>query len=307
MDLQTSQATQLAEIDYLESFINFIDASPNTIRTYKTSLKQWFNYTKQQQITKPTPQDVKNYRESLLAMGLRPTTVQNYLMAVKQFFKWTEEMGLYRDIAKNVKGLKLGTEHKKDYLTSKQAAAVLENIDRSTLKGKRDYAMLALMLTMALRTIEVRRANIEDMRASGDVVVLYVQGKGHIEKDAPIRMPDQVETAIREYLRARKEFNSQAPLFASTSNNNLGKRLSTRSIRGIVKKCFIAAGYNSPRLTAHSTRHTSATLNLLNGATLEETQQLLRHTNIQTTEIYAHHLNSLNNKSSDRISDAIFK
>ena len=43
---------------------------------------------------------------------------------------------------------------KKDYLTSKQAAAVLENIDRSTLKGKRDYAMLALMLTMALRTIE---------------------------------------------------------------------------------------------------------------------------------------------------------
>ena len=119
----------------------------------KTSLKQWFNYTKQQQITKPTPQDVKNYRESLLAMGLRPTTVQNYLMAVKQFFKWTEEMGLYRDIAKNVRGLKLGTEHKKDYLTSKQAAAVLENIDRSTLKGKRDYAMLALMLTMALRTI----------------------------------------------------------------------------------------------------------------------------------------------------------
>ena len=42
------------------------------------------------------------------------------------------------------------------------------------------------------------------------MVVLYIQGKGHIEKDAPIRMPDQVETAIREYLRARKEFNSQA-------------------------------------------------------------------------------------------------
>ena len=47
--------------------------------------------------------------------------------------------------------------------------------------------MLALMLTMALRTIEVRRANIEDMRVSGDVVVLYIQGKGHIEKDAPIQ------------------------------------------------------------------------------------------------------------------------
>ncbi len=83
-------------------------------------------------------------------------------------------MGLYRDIAKNVKGLKLGTEHKKDYLTSKQAAAVLENIDRSTLKGKRDYAMLALMLTMALRTIEVRRANIEDMRVNSIVKHHYL-------------------------------------------------------------------------------------------------------------------------------------
>ena len=39
MDLQTRQATQLAEIDYLERFINFIDASPNTIRTYKTLIK----------------------------------------------------------------------------------------------------------------------------------------------------------------------------------------------------------------------------------------------------------------------------
>lgn len=309
MEISTSSQNELfvAQDSYFEQFINFIDASPNTVRTYRTSLRQWFLYTKEHEIITPTASDVRQYRDQLLAKGLRPTTVQSYLMAVKQFFKWTEEAGFYKDIAKNVKGLKLGTEHKKDYLTSKQAATVLRNIDRTTLKGKRDYAMLALMLTMALRTIEVSRANIEDLRVSGDVTVLYVQGKGHLEKDAPVRMPEAVEEAVRAYLRARKEMKSNAPLFASTSNNNSGQRLSTRSVRGIVKRCFVEAGYNSPRLTAHSTRHTSATLNLLNGATLEETQQLLRHTNIQTTEIYAHHLNSLNNKSSDRISDAIFK
>lgn len=309
MEISISSQNELfvAQDNYFEQFINFIDASPNTVRTYRTSLRQWFLYTKEHEIITPTANDVRQYRDQLLAKGLRPTTVQSYLMAVKQFFKWTEEAGFYKDIAKNVKGLKLGTEHKKDYLTSKQAATVLRNIDRTTLKGKRDYAMLALMLTMALRTIEVSRANIEDLRVSGDVTVLYVQGKGHLEKDAPVRMPEAVEEAIRAYLRARKEMKSNAPLFASTSNNNFDQRLSTRSVRGIVKRCFVEAGYNSPRLTAHSTRHTSATLNLLNGATLEETQQLLRHTNIQTTEIYAHHLNSLNNKSSDRISDAIFK
>lgn len=73
-----------------------------------------------------------------------------------------------------------------------------------------------------------------------------------------------------------------------------------------MKSSFIAAGYDSPRLTAHSTRHTSATLSLLNGATLQETQQLLRHVNLQTTEIYAHNLNAIKNQSSQKIDDAIF-
>ncbi|MFM2765152.1 tyrosine-type recombinase/integrase [Limosilactobacillus fermentum] len=183
---------------------------------------------------------------------------------------------------------------------------MLETIPQDTLKGKRDYAMLALMLTMGLRTIEVSRANVGDIRTQGDAVVLYVQGKGHVDKDALVRMPNHVETAVRTYLKARKASDPQSPLFASTSHQNAGQRMTTRSISGIVKSSFIAAGYDSPRLTAHSTRHTSATLSLLNGATLQETQQLLRHVNLQTTEIYAHNLNAIKNQSSQKIDDAIF-
>lgn len=201
---------------------------------------------------------------------------------------------------------KISHEHKKDYLTSQQAKKVLETIPQDTLKGKRDYAMLALMLTMGLRTIEVSRANVGDIRTQGDAVVLYVQGKGHVDKDALVRMPNHVETAVRTYLKARKASDPQSPLFASTSHQNAGQRMTTRSISGIVKSSFIAAGYDSPRLTAHSTRHTSATLSLPNGATLQETQQLLRHVNLQTTEIYAHNLNAIKNQSSQKIDDAIF-
>ncbi|MCV3755526.1 hypothetical protein OF390_05985 [Limosilactobacillus fermentum] len=80
---------------------------------------------------------------------------------------------------------------------------MLETIPQDTLKGKRDYAMLALMLTMGLRTIEVSRANVGDIRTQGDAVVLYVQGKGHVDKDALVRMPNHVETAVRTYLKAR--------------------------------------------------------------------------------------------------------
>ena len=95
-------------------------------------------------------------------------------------------------------------------------------------------------------------------------------------------------------------------LFVSTSNNNKGQRLTTRSISGIVKKRLKAAGYTSNRLTAHSLRHTAGTLNLMNGGTLEETQQLLRHSNINTTMIYLHHLERENNQSEKRIADALF-
>lgn len=291
----------------LARFIAFIDATPNTVRTYTTSLRQWFKYLYEEQIQNPTPETVRQYRQQLAEDGKKPTTIQNYIIAVKQFFKWTEEEGLYPDIAKHVKGAKISTEHKKDYLTSGQARHVLELLNEDqTIKGKRNYAMLALMLTMGLRTVEVSRANIEDIRTEGDSTVLYVQGKGHIEKDAIVRMPQHVEQAIRAYLQVRNVSDGAAPLFASTSHQNAGQRMTTRSISGIVKQSFIQAGYNSPRLTAHSTRHTAATLNLLNGATLEETQQLLRHVNLQTTEIYAHHLQAAKNKSSQRVDNAIF-
>ena len=66
------------------------------------------------------------------------------------------------------------------------------------------------------------------------------------------------------------------------------------------------AGFDSPKLTAHSTRHTTATLSLLNGATLQQTQALLRHKNMQTTEIYAHNIQASKNPASNDVANAIF-
>ena len=290
-----------------ERFTAFIDASPNTIRTYRTSLRQWFKYINDNQIFNPTPDDVRQYKKDLEAAGKKLTTIQNYIVAVKRFFQWTEETRLYPDIAKHVKGEKIShNSFKKDYLRPAQAKKVLATIDRTSLKGKRDYAMLSMMLTMGLRTVEVSRANIENIGNLVNSTVLWVQGKGHLEADAPVRMPDHVEAIVREYLNERKATDLSEPLFTSTSNNNAGKRLTTRSISGIVKHSFIQAGFNSPKLTAHSTRHTTATLSLMNGATLQQTQQLLRHANMQTTEIYAHNLDASKNPAAVEVENAIF-
>ena len=292
--------------DLFKQFIIFIDASPNTIRTYRGSLKQWFIYLRQNQIVQPTAETVRQYRDYLQENGKKPTTVKNYIIAVKRFFQWTEEAGLYPNIAKHIKSGRLSKNFKRDYLTGSQSRQILAHIDQSTIKGKRDYAMLVTMLTMGLRTIEVTRANIEDIRTKGNTTVLYVQGKGHDEKDDLIRMPQHVESAIRDYLSVRKAKDLSEPLFVSTSNHNANGRMTTRSIRRIVKTAFISAGYDSPRLTAHSTRHTAATLSLLNGATLQQTQELLRHKNIGTTEIYAHNIDATTNPAATDVEKAIF-
>lgn len=296
---------QTVGAELFNRYIDFLDSSPKTVETYTRALRQLFSYFSLNGITQPTRADILAFRDELKASGHKPTTVQNYITATKIFFSWTEQEGLYPNVADHLKGAKLDREHKKDYLTSRQVKEVLAGVDRSTEQGLRDYAMLFLMVTGGLRTIEVSRANIGDLRTLGDNSVLYVQGKGREEKTDYIKLSAPAEQAIRAYLKARGEKDEEAPLFSSTSNNNRGARLTTRSVSGTVKTRLQQAGYDSEKLTAHSLRHTAVTLSLLAGKDITEVQQFARHANIATTMIYNHALDKAKNGCSEAITQAI--
>ena len=291
--------------DLFTSFIEYLDASPKTVETYTRAVRQFFKYIYENGINQPTREDVIAYREYLKDTH-KPTTVQNYIVAVRLFFQWTEQEGLYPNVAEHIKGAKLDKNHKKDYLTSRQVKKVLETAREESLQGLRDYAILALMFTGGLRTIEVSRANVEDLRTAGDSEVLYLQGKGHEEKTDYIKLMPEVEDAIRAYLKARGVVELTEPLFTSTSNNSKGARISTRTVSGIVKTALKNAGYDSDKLTAHSTRHTAVTLALMGGQKLEEVQQFARHKNLATTLIYAHNIDRAKNNCEATIAKAIF-
>ena len=299
-------AQQSVGAELFTRFIAYLDSTPKTVETYTRALRQLFNYLSFNGITQPQREDIIAFRDELKASGHKPTTIQNYITATKLFFKWTEQEGLYPNIANHLKGAKLNREHKKEYLTSRQVKEVLESVERESLKGLRDYAILTLMVTGGLRTIEVIRADIGDLRIVGENTVLYVQGKGREEKTEYIKISPQVERAIRAYLIARGETDEATPLFTSTSNNNKGERLTTRSVSGIVKERLKGAGYDSSRLTAHSLRHTAVTLSLLAGKDIAEVQQFARHANIATTMIYNHALDQAKNSCSEAIANAIF-
>lgn len=309
-ELTVMNTTELAARQELNGelfsrWTSYIDASPKTIDTYSKAIKQFFIYLQDNGISQPQREDIVAYRE-YLKEDHKPTTVQSYLAAVKLFFKWTEQEGFYQNIADRVKGAKIDTEHKKDYLTTKQVNKLLGAIDRSTLKGKRDYAMLSVMVTTGLRTISIINANIEDIRTAGDATALFYKGKGHEEKATYVKLAEPVEDAIRDYLTARGTTDGTEPLFSSVANRNSGGRMTTRSISRVAKESLIDVDLISDRLTAHSFRHTAATLNLLSGGTVEETQQLLDHANINTTLIYSHALERAKNNSEQRIAKAIF-
>lgn len=305
MDANPLQARQEVTEDLYTRFIAYLDASPKTVQTYNRAIRQFYKYTASKGITRPTREDVIAFREDLKAEH-KASTVQSYIIAVRLFFQWTEQEGLYPNIAQHVKGAKLSKEHKKDYLASSQVKAVLGGIDRDTVQGRRDFAIFALMVTGGLRDIEVHRANVEDLRTLGDNTVLYLQGKGREERAEYVKVPAEVERAIRSSLADRTDIKGSAPLFISLSNNSKGGRISTRSISGIIKDSLRKAGYDSDRLTAHSLRHTAVTLSLIGGQKLEDVQQFARHKNIATTLIYAHSLDRAKNQCEATIASAIF-
>lgn len=289
----------------MQDFINFIDAAPKTVETYTKAIRQFYRYLSFKGIDRPTREDVIAFREELKT-DHAAATVQNYMVAVRLFFSWANSRGLYPNVAENLKGAKISRGYKRDYLTSKQVKKVLSTIDTSTTQGLRDYAICSLMITAGLRDIEVRNLDIADMRTLGDFTVVYLLGKGRDEKAEYVKVVEPVENAIREYIKAAGLTNEKSPMFVSLSNNSKGSRMTTRSISRICKNALVAAGFDSSRLTAHSFRHTAVTLSLLGGKSLQETQQFARHSNINTTQIYAHNLDRAKNDCEETIAKAIF-
>ena len=300
----TTTRTVLTE-ELQKRFIEYIDARPQSLIAYGKGLKCMFSYFMTAGITSPRREDMMHYRDQLKAK-YAPTTTALYLTAARLFFKWTAQEGLYPNIAEHVKGATLDRAHRKGYFTSAAIKNIIGTADRDTATGKRDYAILALMTTGGLRCIEVTRANIEDLTIQGDSTILFVQGKGKYERTDYVKIPEKTEKAIRDYLATRGEVKPSDPLFVCRGNRNAQGRLTTRSISRICKDHFKAAGYNDRRLTAHSLRHTAATLAILAGATLIEAQEHLRHASPETTMIYINETNRAANSSAAKIADTIF-
>lgn len=300
----TQPATQAAFSEELFTrFIEYLDVKSTTLSGYQTALRAFLSWLKKEGITAPTREDVKAYKTFLETAVSSAGTRHRYLRIVKQLFRWTASEGLYPNIAESVKAAKVRNDNtKKEALSEADIRAVIDSINDSTLQGKRDKAMILLSVTGGLRCCELQRADIGDLQMIKGQRVLYIQGKGHDSKDDYVKIIAEVEEALDLYLEERGELKRNAPLFAGTSNNGYGKRLSIQSISTAIKKVLQAAGFDCEKLTAHSLRHTSNTLLFKAGADLVQVQKHARHSDPRTTEIYLH----ANDREKDRSEAQIY-
>ena len=160
----------------------------------------------------------------------------------------------------------------------RQAARLLSCCDRRTAVGRRDFAVLTLLLRLGLRVGEVAALELTDVDwRHGEIVV---RGKGHREERLPL--PADVGQAVAGWLRRGRPRCASTHVFTTLIAPR--SALSGKAVSAIVRRTGHRSGVV---VTAHRLRHCAATELLRSGATLPEVGQVLRHASMLSTAIYA--------------------
>lgn len=279
----------------IEDFLAAQDVRPISKEVYRKGMERFFSWSSSNGIQQPDREAILRFKTFMIELGLSANTINSYLVAVKQFFCYLEGSRIYPDIAKGVKGVKQPRGHLREALTTSQVKDMLAMVDTSTVKGKRDFAMINLMARTGLRTIEIVRADAGDIRQQGGEALLFIQGKGRDSKDDFVLLMDPAHRPLRRYLRARESNGQGSPLFVSLSDRNKGERLTTKTVRTLIKGYLRKVNIDSPKLCAHSLRHFFATHALKAGSPLLQVKEAMRHASIETTQKYLHNLERIEN------------
>ena len=298
MELQLLQQNEItldlrAEVKNLIGlFLDGLDVKDSSRRLYARTLKRFFSWVwlTGKNLGGLTKADIAEYKAYLdVTLKLSPLTIGSYIVSLRKFYEWAENEGLYRNITKGIKPPQRSQAFEKQYLSEAKSRELLEYFEKKSL---RDFAIVNLMLRTGLRTIEVSRAQVGDICFMGEQRVLKIWGKGKSESEKGkdfnfVVLTEKAYLPIKNYLDVtRKGAKSGDPLFTSNSRQNEGEQLSTRTISGLCKEGLKAVGLDGREYTAHSLRHTTASLLLEHGQTLLAVQHVLRHASVNTTQRY---------------------
>lgn len=204
--------------------------------------------------------------------------------AFRSFFRFLFQKGeIGTDLAASVPGVpdwRQSTVPK--YLTMEEVQRVLGACNRRTPSGRRDYAILLLLARLGLRAGEVVSLQLDDIDwRAGEILV---RGKGLRRDRMPL--PDDVGKALASYLRRDRPVCQTRRVFVRMNAPHRGFA-ACATLPTIVRCAIERANLHPSSKGAHILRHSLATSMLRSGATMEEIGEVLRHRDLNTTEIYA--------------------
>ena len=297
--------------ELIENFIADLDKSEGTKKLYHKTLNYWADWSGRycNDVRNITRADLIRYKQAIKDSGKSNATNDSYMSAVRKFFAWLQDEGY---IEKN-EAFKLIWSRDRHGLFIKQALTIdqvyklRDYHDKQTAVSKRNYAMIDLMSFTGLRCVEVTRLNIGDIKKAAGSWHLQVWRKGKKEKSGVITVPYDRIKPIEEYWKYRSGILSDdSPVFVNQAPRSTNTRMTPVCISRIIKSSLISIGLNSNRYTAHSLRHTAATLAYYAGSESWEIGKLLGHSNPRQTDHYIHSLgieSADQGKATHRIND----
>ena len=256
-------------------------ASAHSRRNYAKALDDLFAFSAGRPLSRAL---LMEYRATMEALS--PSTVNVRLSAVRKMVFEARKNGMIgAEEAANLtevpnipqKGTRLG-----NWLTREQAKELLAVPDRSTLKGKRDYLILAILVGCALRREELAVLDVDTIQLrEGRWVLADLEGKGR--RVRTVAIPVWVKQGINAWMTAAGVEDGRL-LRAVSKGGKVKESMSGWAVWSVVEQCAKQIGIE--RFGAHDLRRTCAKLCRKNGGNLEQIKFLLGHSSIQTTERY---------------------
>ncbi|WP_420065544.1 tyrosine-type recombinase/integrase (plasmid) [Microcystis aeruginosa FACHB-524] len=227
---------------------------------------------------------VSRYKGELVTKGLKSATINRRLAAIKSLVCFSYNCGHSDFMLESVKGEKLSAYRDTSGVDPETFKRVLSGIDRTSLKGVRDYALLMLLWSNALRRSEVSKASIADFDPVTKTLRIFGKGRGNNSEIVSLGIG--TVRAIESWLSARGERDPDKALFVSVNPGYRDGRLCTQAIYNIVKERCQSAGI-SKVMSPHRIRHSSITAALeATGGDVRRVQKLSRHSSLNTLMIY---------------------
>lgn len=269
----------------LAGFIDYLReqrcVSPLTVEAYAADARRFLDGRGGKGLRGLTVGDVCRAILREAGGGHAPATVRRYACSVRAFLRYAHLAGLIEcdlsSAAVPVSGRQVSLLPQG--LSRAQARALLHACDRRRAVGRRDYAMIVLMLRLGLRANEVATLQLEDLDwRSGQITV-----RGKRARTDVLPLPSDVGAAIADYLQRGRPSTTARAVFIRTMPPPVG--LSRSAVSSVVRRASTRAGLHS--FGAHRLRHTTACQVLGAGGSLVEIGQVLRHDSLGTTARYA--------------------